>query len=402
MKKVKIAHIITMLELGGAQQNTLYTIEHLDRTFFEPVLICGAGGILDEEAKRLPVKVYFVPHLIREIKPVYDFIAFLEILRILFIEKPDMVHTHSSKAGVLGRLAAWLTNKICDVQPQIKIIHTFHGFGFNDYQKPSVKKTFVFSEKIAGKITDKFIFVSRDNTTTASGYEIGEENKYILIRSGIKISRYRNVPVSERLRDELGIKDNERIITTIGPFKPQKNIIDFIKIARILAEQSSTIPELKSLKFLVIGDGEQHKILESEIKNSKLTEKVILLGWRKDIPEILARTDIFVMTSLWEGLPRAVVEAMVSGKPVVAYAVDGVREIVKDSLTGYLITPKDVKTAVEKISFLLQKPEWIKQLGKAGEKIIDETFDIDYMVRQQEKLYLELSGKLVVEEWGRF
>jgi len=127
-----------------------------------------------------------------------------------------------------------------------------------------------------------------------------------------------------------------------------------------------------------------------------------LLGWRKDIPEILARTDIFVMTSLWEGLPRAVVEAMVSGKPVVAYAVDGVREIVKDSLTGYLITPKDVKTAVEKISFLLQKPEWIKQLGKAGEKIIDETFDIDYMVRQQEKLYLELSGKLVVEEWGRF
>jgi len=383
-EKIKVAHIITKLELGGAQRNTLYTAENLNRDLFSVILISGEGGILDDEARELKnIKLYFVKELIREINPLSDFFALIKLIKILKKEKPDIVHTHSSKAGILARWAA----KFTDVPI---IIHTFHGFGFNDYQKPLVKNFFILLEKITAKITDKLICVSNENIKTALKNRIGTQDKYILIRSGIKIFNYRDIKIDIRQKKlELGLKENSKIITTIGPFKPQKNLLDFIEMAKIVTFSPSHLLTF-SPYFLIIGDGQQRKELETKIKNLRLNDKVYLLGWRKDIPEILAITDVFVMTSLWEGLPRAVVEAMVSGKPVVAYSVDGIKDIIVDGKNGFLAEPKDIKTLSEKVVKILSDENLAKKIGENARSTIDETFDIDFMVKQQEKLYSEL------------
>ncbi|MDI6641920.1 MAG: glycosyltransferase family 4 protein [Elusimicrobiota bacterium] len=394
--KLKVCHIITLLELGGAQQNTLYTVGNLDRDTFQTVLICGSGGILDKEAQELTdTNVYFVRWLIRQINPLYDFMAFLKILQILHFEKPDIVHTHSSKAGILGRWAAVFAGIPV-------IIHTFHGFGFHDWQNFFVKNFFILLERITSSITTKLIAVSEENIKTALRNKIGDEKNYVLIRSGIKISDYKNAKIDiNQKKYEFGLSTNSRIITTIGPFKPQKNLIDFIKMAKILSydlqlrrgtcKGGSHEVGRYDLRFLIVGDGEQRKSLEFRVESLGLKDRVLFIGWRRDIPEILSITDIFVMTSLWEGLPRAVVEALVSGKPVVAYAVDGIKEIVKDAQTGFLVKPKDVKTLSEKVLLLLQDEKYYLCACESARKSVDETFDIDFMVRQQEKLYSALS-----------
>ena len=376
MNRIKVAHIITMLELGGAQDNTLYTVDNLDMNRFEPILICGPGGILDEKAKKLSVKLYFVKHLVRQINPLYDLCAFFKLIYILNIEKPDIVHTHSSKAGILGRWAAYLAG--------IKtIIHTFHGFGFNKYQKYFTQKVFISAEWLTGKITDKLIAVAKENINTMLKYKIGKPDKYLLIRSGIKIGNFTDIKVDLNLKkEEFKINLGEKVVTTIGPLKPQKNLIDFVKLAEMI------LKKINNVKFIIVGDGRQRKEIECHMRKLKLEDGILLPGWRKDIPEILAITDVFVMTSLWEGLPRVIIEAMCSGKPVVANAVDGVKEIVVDNVTGFLVEPEDLENMSEKVILLLKDSNLAQNFGKTARERIDKSFDIDFMVRQQEELYI--------------
>ncbi len=390
MKKIKIAHIITKLELGGAQQNTLYTAEHLPRDRYEVFLISGCGGILDEEAKIIPdTKIYFIPWLVREINPIYDFLALLRLLRLIRLLRPEIIHTHSSKAGILGRWAAYLYNselKITKYRPQpIKIIHTFHGFGFNPYQKWINRKFLILIEYFTAKFTDKLIAVSEDNIKTGLGNKIGTREKYILIHSGIKISRYKDIRTDlERTKREFDLQLEEKVVTMIAPFKTQKAPLDFIRVAKYVKEK------LPSVKFILVGDGELRTNLQSAIGNRQLEKDIILLGWQRNIPEIMQITDIFVLTSLWEGLPRTILEAMASGKPVVATAVDGNREIVKDGITGFLVPPKEPKMIAEKIVFLLNNSELRKKMGEEGRKTINDSFDIDQMVAQLNQLYQDI------------
>mgnify|MGYP001099214476 CR=1 FL=1 len=234
MRKIRVAHIITKLELGGAQQNTLYTIEHLPRDKYEVILISGCGGILDEEAKTIPdIKLYFIPSLVREVNPFCDLCAFFALWRILRLLRPHIVHTHSSKAGILGRWAAWFSRyPISDIRYPI-IIHTFHGFGFNPYQKFSIKEIFIFLEQITALISTKLIAVSEENIRKGTGYFIGSKEKYVLIRSGIKIAQYENVQVDpEKKKRELGIEPEEKVVTMVSPFKPQKAPFDFVQMAK--------------------------------------------------------------------------------------------------------------------------------------------------------------------------
>jgi len=311
MRNIKVCHIITMLELGGAQRNTLFTVEHLDKTKFTTLLITGPCGILDKEAAHIPgIKTFFVPEIVRQINPLNDLMAVYKIYNILKAERPDIVHTHSSKAGILGRIAAWMARTPV-------IIHTYHGFGFNDFQNIFVKYTFIFVELLTNIITTKFIAVTKMDILKGVKYGIGSSSKYFLIRSGIDVSKYSANKVNiEAVKEEINIPVNAPLVTTIGPFKPQKNLADFIKACALIAAGNA------NAYFVMIGDGEQRPAIESLIKALKIESRVKLLSWRNDIERILAATDVFVMTSLWEGLPRAIVEAMCAGKPVVANAVD--------------------------------------------------------------------------------
>lgn len=379
MNKIKVCHIITKLELGGAQRNTLHTVANLDTSRFEASLISGIGGLLDSEAGSIShIRTYFIPSLIRRINPVLDITALIGIYKTLKKIKPDIVHTHSSKAGILGRLAA----KLAGVPV---VLHTYHGFGFNDFQNIIVRSAYVVAERLAVNFTDRFIAVTKEDIKKGVGHGIGYEAGYSLIRSGIDITKYAADPAGkDALIKELELKRDDKVVTTIGPFKPQKNLGDFIKACAIVAA------EAPKTRFFIVGDGRQRGMLEKLIKKYDLSGKLTLLGWRKDIPQILSVTDIFAMTSLWEGLPRAILEAMCTGLPVVANAVDGVKEIVKDGETGYLIKPGDINDFAAKLKNLLKNPERAKSMGKKGASLISQQYDINFMVRQQENLYTEL------------
>lgn len=349
---IKVVHIITQLDIGGAQYNTLYTIDHLDQKRFRTELIAGAEGKLEHSG-------HFIKALIRPISPIKDLLALIIIFIILREERPDIVHTHSSKAGILGRIAA----KLAGVPI---IIHTVHGWSFNDYQKPWTRWLFIWLERICARFTTKIIVVSFSDARKGLKYLIGFPKSYHKIRSGVDIKAIK------KLR-----RGHRRGIYWIGAFKPQKDPLAFVRLAR----------ELPQYKFFMIGDGE----LMPEVKKLK-PENLILASWRTDVLEHLATAKLLVNTSKWEGLPRAVVEALILGVPVVAYDTDGIPEVVNDK-NGLLTrqgNPDDLRCFIR---ILMEDFDRWKYLSDNARKSIGEEFDINYMVRQQEKLYEELMNE---------
>ncbi|MBI4377259.1 MAG: glycosyltransferase family 4 protein [Elusimicrobia bacterium] len=385
MGRIKVLHLITRLDFGGAQQNTLYTASHLDPARFDCLLVAGPGGYLDEEAKRLEaqgrLRVFWLNSLAREISPGRDLLCLLELINFLLYEAPQVVHTHSSKAGILGRTAAFLARIPV-------IVHTYHGFGFNDYQ-PHWRKTFyVLVERLCARMAHRLVFVSRANWNYARAHGLGLERIYRLIRSGIKLASFpRHVPDRAAKKAAIGVGKHKPLITSIGNLKPQKNPADFIAMAQRVSEG---FPEAE---FLFIGDGPLRRRLEFQIIASGLSHRLQIPGWRPDAAEILAVSDVFVMTSLWEGLPRALVEAMKSGLPCVCYATDGVRDLIEDGVNGFAVAPGNVSALAGRVSELLADEALRRGMGEAAARSIGPEFNIDGMVRLQESLYQEaLSG----------
>ncbi|MBQ3834246.1 MAG: glycosyltransferase family 4 protein [Elusimicrobia bacterium] len=371
MKKVAI--IITKLELGGAQKIALSLCKNIDKNKFKTVLICGCGGILDDEARR-DTQVFFVKDLIRELNPIKDLKAFFTIYKILKREKPDIVHTHSSKAGILGRIAAKLTGTKC-------IIHAIHGFAFNDYQSKLKKYFYIFLEKICAKISDILIVECEQTKLKGLKYNIGTEKQYKKINLGVDLSEFTNYSQGKKLRKELSIKDDEILVSTVGPFKPQKNLSDFIKIASCVTKSN------KKIKFAIAGDGDLRKDLEKLIKDLNLENSVFLLGWRRDIPNILYSSDIFLMTSLWEGMPVVSINALYCGLPMVVNAVDGQIDLINDGINGYLIKPFDINNAAKKVLLLASDKTLREKISSKAKTTIDETYSTKHMITQHEELY---------------
>jgi glycosyltransferase involved in cell wall biosynthesis len=376
-RRLKVAHIVTLLELGGAQQNTLYTLQSLDASRFEPVLLCGRGALLDKDVQDAPYPKYFINSLVRQVHPLRDLIALCEIFFVLKRVKPDIVHTHSSKAGILGRWAA----KLAGVPV---IIHSFHGFGFNREQKWWTRFGFVAAERATAKISRALIAVSRSNQSEALALGIGRPEQYRLIRSGIDVGLFQSMVRRPNAPDGIAVSAGQKLVTTIGPYKPQKNLGDFVQAA------AAVHAKFPGARFLMVGDGALRGALEAQVARLGLSEVFLMPGWRRDIPHILMRTDIFVLTSLWEGLPRALVEAMAAGLPCVANAIDGVQDVVTDGVTGFMVPPKRPDLTAERISFLLQNPKFALQMGENARQAIGREFDIDDMVRAQETLYEEV------------
>lgn len=381
MNKIKVAVIITKLELGGAQKVAISICEKLDKNKFDTVLICGCGGILDEETQN-KIKVIFIKDLIREINPIKDLKALFSIYKILKKEKPDIVHTHSSKAGIIGRLAA----KLCGIK---NIIHTIHGFSFNDTQSILKRNLFIFLEKAGAKISKYLIPVSTENITKGLSNHIGKKEQYKYIRLGVDIDNFKNFNGIPSLKKELNINDHDVLVTTIGPFKPQKNLPDFIKIAKNISDKH------KQFKFVIVGDGILRPQFEKLIEDYNIAKNIFLIGWRRDISNILNSSDIFVMTSLWEGLPISTIEAMCCGLAPIVNDVDGQREIVKDKFNGFLIKPYDIKSSEEKIILLANNNKLKNELSLNAKNSIDYTFSIDYMIKQHETLFLSLQRSSV-------
>ena len=384
-RKPLVLHAITLLELGGAQQNTLYTVEHLDRSLFDPVLACGRGGILDAEAAALAgrgVRVVPMRFLAREIHPVKDLLAVAEFCILFLRLKPAIVHTHSSKAGILGRLAAGL----CRVPV---VIHSHHGFGFHGRQSSFVRRLYIVLERMGARLSDALIFVSKANRSEAESLGIGDPERHVLIRSGIRLSDY-PAKLEDRWREKsaLGLGRHKPLVLSIGNLKPQKNPLDFIEMAaRVLKEKPDA-------EFVFVGDGALRPAVEGRILALGIGHRVKLLGWRRDAAKILALADVFVLTSWWEGLPRALIEALKSGVPPVAYATDGVTDVLKNDENGYAVPPGDVAALSERVLSLLKDDALRARMAAAAAASIGREFDIDGMVRSQEELYSRLLARL--------
>ena len=379
MRKFNLLHFVTKLELGGAQQSILYALKNFDRNHFRVFLVSGTEGFLVEEALRLPrTQVILLPGLKHPIRPPYDLATLAHLTKILRRHKIDLVHTHSSKAGIIGRVAG----RIAGVPA---IVHTIHGWSFNDYQRPLERKFYIGLERLTAKFTDRLIVVSATDIDKGLEEGIGRPEQYQMVRCGIEIDKFQYTRINIRKkREELGILSGGPLIGMIACFKPQKAPLDFIRAAGIVNRQ------FPRANFLLVGDGILRPQIESWIAQMNLNSQVILSGWREDIPEILASIDMLVLSSLWEGLPRVFLQAMAAGKPIVATAVDGAREVILDGVNGYLVPPRQPEKLAEKIMELLTHPRRAKKMGMQGRKLLNSSFDIDHMVRKLEEIYLYL------------
>ncbi|MBN1913732.1 MAG: glycosyltransferase family 4 protein [Candidatus Omnitrophica bacterium] len=376
MPRVNLLYVITKLELGGAQKQLLSLISRLDPERLRIFLFTAREGLLLQEA--LSIKGLIVKRsnwLERPVNPLKDLLAFFEIRKFIKKNHIDIVHTHSSKAGIVGRLAAAATRaKI--------IIHSVHGWSFNGCQNFFVRSLFIWLERITARVTHKIIVVSNHDKEKGLGCLIGKISQYQLIRYGIDYGEFdlKNQDLKPGSEQHL----DTAIIGMIACFKPQKHPQDFIRLAFLIKKI------LPLAKFILVGDGILRKKIERSIERLDLKNQVVLTGWRRDIPRILSSIDVFALTSLWEGMPVTVLEAMSLAKPVVATDTGGVREVIKEGETGFLVPVRDIKAMSEKIVSLLRNRQLRIKMGKAAKESLREDYNMPTAVSRTQNVYLDL------------
>ena len=375
-RKTKVFHIITKLELGGAQKVTLMTLGLLPQDRYEPGLVSAPQGLLREKAESIPgVRCLWISSLVREVRPIKDFTSFVQLWRLFRRERPDIVHTHSSKAGILGRWAAWLAGVPI-------VFHTAHGFGFNAYQQAAVRRFCIWLERWTRRITTRLVAVSEANVRTARENCILKSDNWVLCRDAISVADFLKPDLRRGKLASWGIPENKVIVGMVACFKPQKCPGDFIAVAARVLESSETV------HFVMAGDGELRAEVEATIEKHGIGDHITLLGWQDDMPEVYRNIDIVVLTSLWEGLPCVFSEAMATGLPVVATDVDGAREAIIHGETGYLHERHDIAGLARSVALLAEDRELRESMGAAGKSRVAE-FDIEASVSTLEAAYRE-------------
>ena len=372
--KIKILHVITHLPIGGAQDNTLYTVELLDKEKYDISLCCNLDGELVERAKKVEaIKIFDIPFLCREVSPYRDIRAFLSLYKLFKEEDFTIIHTHSSKAGLLARLAAVLNKTPI-------VIHTIHGFAFNDFMNGPKKNFFIYLEKLLAKWTDVIITVSNLNKKKIIDLNIAHENKIKNIYSGIDLSLFTNKRDDE-FRKELNLENDHLLLGSVGRLSNQKDPITMIEAFGIISKP------FPNAHLALVGDGElKGKILE-KIDQLKLNDRIHLTGNKNNPWSVYHSIDLFIMSSIYEGLGRSITEALSCGVPVVCTDVEGVPEIVRDNITGILVRPKDSNKLADAIIRTLNDMETAKKMAEEGRRFVNDNFDVNKMVNDIDSLY---------------
>ena len=386
---VKVLHVITRMIVGGAQENTLLSVEGLGAMDRYAVTLAsgidrGREGELLSRARRT-THLVIVGELGRSISPMADLSALWKLYRLMRREGFDIVHTHSSKAGVLGRLAAFLAGTPI-------IVHTLHSLVFHQYQPRAVNWALRMIKRTLAPITDHYISVADRVRLGAIEAKIGDPSRHSTIYSGMELDWFLDADADrDRARAALGIPPDAPVVGKIARLFELKGHDElFDAIPAVVARH----PEVR---FLLVGDGALQEHLVRRAEEMGVRENVIFAGLvdRERIPETITAMDLLVHTSLREGLARVLPQALAMGRPCVAYDLDGSSEVVLDGKTGFLIEPGDTPGLAEALSRLIGDPDLRQRMGAAGREVVDPAFRADTMVEEIAEVYERLIADLV-------
>jgi len=384
LRPLRVLHVITRMMVGGAQENTMLSCALIDPALYPSTLLTGPEtgleGSLHEEAAARGVQVIVEPNLVRRISPWHDLMATLRLRRVMRAGRYDIVHTHSSKAGILGRIAArWAGVPV--------IVHTAHGWGFNDEQPWHIYWLYVVLERVCAPFTGALVVVGAPNRDKGLALGIGRPEQYRLIRSGIEVQAFRDVRTTrDDARRRLGLPADAFVIGSVGRLEGQKAPLD------LLAAFVPVAAEHPEAHLVYVGEGSWRGELEAGIARAGLTGRVHLAGLRRDVPELLRAFDVFALASRWEGLPRVFPQAMAAGLPIVATRVDGAPDAVTPGENGWLVDVGDTAAMSKYLRALAGDPAMARRMGAAGRARVDE-FSVERMVDALAELYDTLSTK---------
>ena len=383
---MRVTHVITRLVVGGAQENTLYTIVGLrQKPGLEVKLISGPTigpeGSLEEQARKIPDLLTVVPELVRPVHPLKDFFALRKLERLLREQQPDLVHTHSGKAGILGRLAA----KRAGVPI---IVHHIHGPSFGNFQGPAANWIFTAAEKHAARVTDHFFCSADAMKKLYLSAGIGNPSMYTRIFSGFNLEPFLNATNDLVLRKQLGLTPEHFVIGKIGRLFHLKGHADLI------ATFAKIAPNIPHARLLIVGDGLLRCELEAQTCALGVSNKVIFTGLvtPDEVARYVGVMNCLAHLSYREALSRALPQALAAGKPVVAYDFDGADEVCIENRTGFIVKTGDTETTAQRLLQLARDSALCERFGKAGQAFVKANFSIEKMVDDQYNVYLKLAA----------
>lgn len=370
MKK-KIAYIITLPILGGAQSHVYELMAHINEYDYETLLITGSAGWLTEKADELGIKCYIVPSIVREISPANDIKALYDVCKILKKEHPQIIHCHSSKAGIIGRIAG----KMCG----INTVFTAHGWAFTEGISSKKRWLYCRIENFVGYFTDKIICVSEYDHQLGANNLPAHKDKMLTLHNAIP-----DLPQYVRDWETHSVGDVLHCVV-VARFSPPKKNVELLHILRKLLDDGM------SLDITFIGDGPDYAKARAVTQVLGLESSAFFLGARSDVPELLPQYDLLILLSNWEGLPISIIEAMRAGLPVLASDVGGVSEEVLHHETGWLVQKgNEQDELVACLADALQNKSIFQEFGQNGRAIYQEKFNIKEMVNQIHSVYQEL------------
>jgi glycosyltransferase involved in cell wall biosynthesis len=384
---MNICHLITRLIIGGAQENTLLTCEGLHQREHRVTLVAGPEtgpeGSLIEAARAGGYAVRIVPSMRRAIRPFADIAAYREMRRLLRDLRPDVVHTHSSKAGILARWAAR------DAGVPI-IVHTIHGMSFNRTQSPPTRWLYRVLERRCARFTDALVSVADAMTRQSVEAGIAPADRFVTVYSGMKTEWYDPARYDRAaVRRQWGFGDDCVVIGAVARLFRNKGY------EQLVPAMAQAAGQLANLRFVWVGDGAQRADYERQLERLGIRPRVHLAGLVRptEVARMLAGMDVLVHASQWEGLPRAAVQAMLMAKPVISFDIDGAPEVVLPDETGMLVPLNDISGLAEAIVRLAGDADMRNRMGRAGRQRCLELFDHNRMVEAIESLYKKLAER---------
>lgn len=377
---VRVTHVITRLIVGGAQENTLASVLGLrDRPGLQVDLISGptsgTEGSLEAVAQSAGV-LTVIPELVRPVRPWTDLLGYRHLVARFRAGRPDIVHTHSGKAGVLGRLAAAKAGVP-------RIVHGIHGPSFGPFQGIVANGIFTAAERWAGRVTDHFVVVADAMRRQYLAAGIGRDAQYTRIFSGFDLGPFQRATRDPELEASLGIRKTDLVIGKIARLFERKGHDDLFDAA------PSILRRVPNARFLLIGDGPWRSRLEARARDTGVPDRFIFVGLvpPSEVFRYVGLMDLLVHLSTREGLARALPQSLANAKPVIAYDCDGAGEVCRTGETGFLLQPGDQAGLIDAVATLAADASLRQRLGAAGQSWVAERFTVDRLVRDQESLY---------------